>query len=178
VINDANVLSQGRDGFMNTGDSNSVQFDFTMLRIAHGTEPTDDLVYILSSFAYAEGSALINSLKSLGNLLEYKAICDIDPVTQMALLQYCISLARHDMRDVRYFAATCLTEFCSTAFSEAALQCLAEMMQVDHPEVRIRILRKLKEKGLSSDTRDYIVQQGRVDNNWAVRRVASELTDV
>jgi len=148
-----------------------------MLQIANGLGAAGDLVYILSFFTTEDSSTLVSSLKSLENLLEYKAINTLDPIVQMALLQYCISLARHDKRDVRYYAATCLVAFCKTDFPEAVLQCLTEMMQTDHPEVRNRILRKLKEEDLPTSKYEYIVQQGRVDNNWAVRRTASELSN-
>lgn len=144
-----------------------------MLKIVMKKADIFSLATQVAFFVQESAAAIIEAFSVINNLLSSIDISALNTIVLTLLLQFAISMSGHSDRDVRYHAAKALIYLSNSGGSDAAMDCLIEMMKNEHPEVKAEIIRRIKRANTKSPKAAAILQQGREDFSWAIRRIAS-----
>ena len=165
----------GYNGGFEKDSLTSLQFCFLLLEACFGKWHTDEMLVKIAVITQSDFE-IIKSLQCIETLLNNFEMSKIDKSMLMTITQYVISMSVHKERDIRYHSAKLLLLLCKFDLEAPILQ-LSKMMDNDIYEIKIAIIAGIKSiSGGNKEIVKYIVQKGRIDNHYLVRKKANDIT--
>ena len=164
----------GYNGGFEKDSLTSLQFCFLLLEACFGKWHTDEMLVKIAVITQSDFE-IIKSLQCIQTLLNNFEISKIDKSMLMTITQYVISMSIHKEKDIRYHSAKLLLLLCNFDLEAPILQ-LSKMMDNDTYEIKITILAGIKNVSVGNkELVKYIVQKGRIDNHYLVRKKANDI---
>lgn len=86
-------------------------------------------------------------------------------------------MTNHKERDVRFFAIKCLIQLAHSKYSQIVLPQLSLAMDTGTSIIKASIISRVNQIEHNNQAIiNYIIQKGKVDNNYLVRKIANELS--
>lgn len=174
VARKAEILC-GCNGGFEKDSLTSLQFCFLLLEACFGKWYTDEMLVKIAVITQSDFE-IIKSLQCIETLLNNFEMSKIDKSMLMTITQYVISMSVHKERDIRYHSVKLLLLLCNFDLEAPILQ-LSKMMDNNTYEIKIAIIAGIKSiSGGNKEIVKYIVQKGRIDNHYLVRKKANDIT--
>lgn len=164
----------GRDLIQFSKDNKNItvftlNFLFYIFKMIDSTKIIKYIIKISSMSNYEIIQCLIN----LNSMLCEINFDEFDDSVWQITLSLCAIMLNHNERDIRYNAIKCLTQLTHSRLRDSILPYLSTVMDEGFYTDKLAILTRLK--SINTDKEDlvkYIIQKGKVDNNYLVRDCA------
>lgn len=175
---DKDVLSATTDPFFRTSSLNALSFNVLLMKICFKTCTYDEAAISFASATSFIESDFITISNNLYSFLAAITLSDINSNILGIIVNFILSIGSERHKDAQYFAAKSLVLLSrDTIYGPIVSERLAYLMEVVTSEIKLSILDSIKNKTLQNSTiRDYILQKGRTDNHYLVRKLAEEIT--
>lgn len=160
------------DDFFEKTSVSSLMFAYNFLLLfvdEYDVEQVVSNIAKIESMRDADIITCLSLISSLSDVIDYRNYSD--EIT-ISLFQLCISLQDHKERDIKYLSTKCLTSLTNSKYTKLVLKALSECMDYENSEIKIAIIRQLKNFNCDSTIKDYIIQKASIDNNYLVRIIA------
>lgn len=157
------------------------------------TEKVLNIVYQMMIFIFnkAAPDKTINSIINISSMMDCEIIKCLEYIDSMldrfdyslandtvilSITLLMCNLINHKERDIRFFAIKCLIQLTHSKYSKIILPQLSLIMDKGTSVLKVAILSRVKKiKNGEKEIIDYIIQKGKVDNNFFVRKIANEI---
>lgn len=170
------ILTGKEIGMFEKDTLSLLQLNFTLLLICFGKCDKEFAINTLISANQLDDYETIQALQYIDELLINAEYSKIDSLIIAFILQFASAKSYHKERDIRFFAVKCLIQLTHSPYQKLALEQLSKIMDTCTSEIKIAIISRAKQIETDDKTLiNYIIQKGKVDNNYLVRKAASEL---
>lgn len=173
------VVTTGReDGIFTKETIETLKFDLQMLKVSFGTENLNKVMRSFATLNQKREFEIIESLKSIENLIENTEYKVLDKIVLTSITQYVIGMSTHREIDIRFYSMIILFSLCKSYYSDTVATQISIMMDNDCDLIKIGIMKRL---GILKETNIEIAklvkQKGEVDNHFYVRKIAGDMED-
>lgn len=177
ISNKKDIMLTGKEIGMFEKDTLSLlQLNFTLLLICFGKCDKEFAINTLISANQLDDYETIQALQYIEELLTNAEYSKIDSLIIAFILQFTSAKSYHKERDIRFFAVKCLIQLTHSPYQKLALEQLSKIMDTGTSVIKTAIISRVKQIETDDKTLiNYIIQKGKVDNNYLVRKAASEL---
>ena len=172
------VLSARSDHFFQTASQNTLLFNVILIKIGFRTCTHEEAAICFANvMSYCE-SDFINITKSLYSFLQI-GLSKISRNVLGVIINFLLSIGSERHKDAQYYAAKSLILLSQdTTYGSIILERLVHLMNVSVSDIKLSILNSINNTAIhNSDIEDYILQKGRTDNHYLVRKIAEEITE-
>ena len=172
------ILIGQEDGLFSKETMETLKLNVLMLKISFGMEDFNEIMTSLSNLNQRDDYEIIESLKSIENLLK-NTECDLlENETYAVITQYVVGMSSHKEIDVRYYAMRILFILCKSPFNITATMQISKMMDNENEIVKKGILeRHTVLKQANKEIAQLVKQKGEVDNHYLIREIARKIKD-
>lgn len=167
------VITGHEDGLFEKDTLHLLEFNYNLLLTHRESFQSTDILRILvdaGSFSDYEIIKALNSIKSYLYRIDY---FKMDSLILATIFQYTASQCFKDERDIRFFSVELLIQLTNSPIQELALQQLSMIMDTGTGDIKTSILSRVKKIASGNQALvAYILQKGKVDTNYLVRRAA------
>lgn len=167
------------DSFLGSSSPNGVRCCYLLLKISLGCTSFEEVaIGFATMFSYSERD-FISALSYLDNYLSDVDIDMVDNGILGIVLNFVLSVDEDKHSDALYYTIVALIELLhSKNYASAALIRLSYLMESADSNTKILILRKVsKMECIETDIGQYILQNGRTNNHYFVKKLANEITE-
>lgn len=148
---------------------------------------------MLFVFSKSTTNEIINSIINISNMNDYEilkclvnieSIFDgfdyngVDDTAVMFIIHIACMMTNHKELDIRFFAAKCLIQLTHSKHSQIILPQLSSVMDTGTSTIKASIISRVNRiKQSERAIIEYIIQKGKVDNNYLVRKIANQLAN-
>lgn len=174
----ADVLSATFGSIWGNGSQNSLRLDFLLMRIGFGDCSFNNAALGFAAVMSYNESDFISAVRSVNTFLSDVDIMALDDNILGIITNFVLSIGKDKHKDAQFYAIRSLILLSkSSVFAIVVLERLAYLMDDAISDIRYSILNGIRDleredKGI----RDYILQKGRTDNHYLVRKLAEEIT--
>lgn len=157
---------------------NALFFTIFLLKNSFDEFNHDEAVSIFSSMIGYKEAELIAVLRLLHLYLQIVEVVDQNQMFLQLSVQLLLGIGSKRHKDTQYFAVLCLLFlFQNNLFTEIISKRMIVLIDNVVSEIKLAILRSIDIKKFTDiKTLEYIVQKGRIDNHYLVKKKAEELT--
>jgi hypothetical protein len=172
-INTQKILTGKDDVFFEKDTIRLLEFNFMLLKICF---LKSDFLEVIAQFAAASQMTdyeSIKSLKFIESLLLHLDFTKINDNIIVIIIQYISMISSNKTLDARYYAVKCLVLLTYSQYKQSTISQLSKMMDNGTYQIKASILGRAKNIVVQDRKAiDYIIQKGKVDNNYLVRKIA------
>lgn len=177
LIKFSSTYSKGHEiGFFEKDSQQTLLFAFSLLLECFGQREEENLIEYIFTSINNDNYEIIKALQLLENFLIDINNSTVGNSLINAVTHYSILMSTNKERDIKFYAIKSLILLTHFDYQrDLVLKQLSRLMDTGSAEIKISIISRVKELK-SHDRRfiDYILQKGKVDNNYLVRHIANQ----
>ncbi len=151
---------------------------YQMMLFTFNQSTLDKVISSVISISNISDCEILKCLKCINSILDEFDYSKADDLVITSIIYLASMMTNHKERDIRFFAVKCLIRLTHSKYSSIVLPQLSSVMDTGTSIIKVSIISRVKRiKDSDSSVKDYIIQKGKVDNNYLVRKIASDLTD-
>ena len=147
-----------------------------MLFIFEGSTSNETINAIIS-ISNMSDYEILQCLENIESILDGLDYSKVDDTVVMFITHLACMMTNHKERDVRFFAIKCLIQLAHSKYSQIVLPQLSLAMDTGTSIIKALIISRVNQIEHNNQAIiNYIIQKGKVDNNYLVRKIANELS--
>ena len=179
IAHESDITNARFDDLFSGSSPNAVKCCYLLLKISLSCTSFEEVAIGFATMSSYPERDLISVLNYLS---KYLSDADIDVVDNRILgiiLNFVLSVGEDKHSDALHYTIISLIELLqSKSFAAAALMRLSLLMKNANSNTRVQILREVsKTELIKTDIGQHILQIGRTDNHFFVKKLASEITE-
>jgi hypothetical protein len=173
INNEENVFKGCSRSLIDKDISRILYFDYRMMLFIFNKSYSQHLLQSIIDIHDMENYEIIYSLGDLYSILDGFDYNNADDLVITTLIALSSMLINHKEVDIRYCAIKCLIQLTNSKYSSIILPKLSSVMDNGTTIIKASILGRVgKIVDINNTMKNYIIQKGRVDNNYLVRKIA------
>ena len=149
-------------------------FSFQMLLYVFDQSTPGKVINSILSITKMSDYEVVKCLKNLDVILKEFNFEDTSDQVIMSLIYLASVMTNHKELDIRFYATKCLIQLTHSKYRHLVLPQLSSIMDTGTSMIKASIISRVKNiSDNDNSVRDYIIQKGKVDNNYLVRKVAN-----
>ena len=178
MTHEAEIRNVRFNSFFGGSSPNVIQCCYLLLKISLGSTSFEEVAI---GFATMSSYSECDFISTLIYLSKYLSDADIDMIDNGILgiiLNFVLSVGEDKHSDALYYAIVALIELLNAkSYADAALIRLSYLMVNANCDLKVLILRKVsKMPYIKTDIGQHILQNGRTNNHYFVKKLANEIT--
>ncbi len=173
------LISAITDPMFEIATRNSLEFNILLMKIGFSSCTFEEAaIGFAKAMGYGE-SDFISIVKNINLFLSMEGFTSIDSNILGIIINFILSVDTAKHKDAQYYATKSLIILSKVGLYETVvLERLAYVMSESISNIRISILSNIKDSNLKNkNIEDYILQKGRTDNHYLVKKLAEEITE-
>ena len=159
-------------------NKNTLEINALLMKIAFGVYSFEEVTLGFAAAIGYNESDLIYAVRSVHYFLSAVDIQTINNHILGIITNFVLSIGKEKHRDAQLFAVDCLIILSqSRLYAATVWERLAFMLDDAISDIKIKILRGIEDLKSDKGIIDYILQKGRNDNHYFVRKVAESFTE-
>lgn len=149
---------------------------YHLLMLPFGKLKSYEAINTIISIPNMSDFEIIRSLKCIHSLLINFDYDNADDSVILTIVQLASMMTNHKERDVKFHAVKCLVQLTHSKFTQIVLNQLSNAMDMGTSIIKASIVGRVKQMNRDNPSIiDYIIQKGKVDNNYLVREIANKI---
>lgn len=179
TAHEAEITNARFDSFFGGSSPNVVRCCYLLLKISLGCTSFEEVAIGFATMSSYSERDFISALSYLGNYLSDADIDMVDNGILGIILNFVLSVGEDKHSDALYYAIVALIELLhAKSYAAAALIRLSYLMVNADSNTKVLILRKVsKMEYIKTDIGQHILQNGRTNNHYFVKKLANEITE-
>jgi hypothetical protein len=151
---------------------------YQMMLFTFNRSTLDKVISSVISISSKSDYEILKCLEYIDSILDEFDYSKADDLVVTSIIYLASMMTNHRERHVRFFAVKCLIQLTHSKYSSIVLPQLSSVMDTGTSIIKVSIISRVKRiKDSDNSVKDYIIQKGKVDNNYLVRKIASDLTN-
>jgi len=172
------ILSAMFDPVFGIDSLNSLKFNFLLMKIGFGFCTFEEAALGFAAVMSYNEADFINAVRSIYIFLNDIDISILDDKILSIISNFILSIGIENHKNAQLYAIKCLIKLSNSQFySTIVLEKLAYIMNDTISDIKLSILNGIRNLEKDNGIRDYILQKGRTDNNYLVRKLAEKITE-
>lgn len=174
------ILSGANDSFFEKDDEKNILYTtYQIMLFVFNKYSKEKVINSIMNISNLTSYGIIRCLGSINTMLEDYNYNDENDFIISYIIYLSIMLSKHKELDIRFNAVRCLIQLTHSKYNYLILPQLSSLMDTGTSKIKVSILSRVKKIADGDNSvKEYIIQKGRVDNNYWVRKIAKELNDV
>lgn len=179
TAHESEITNAHFDSFFGGSSPNVVRCCYLLLKISLGCTSFEEVAIGFATMSSYSERDFISALSYLGNYLSDADIDMVDNGILGIILNFVLSVGEDKHTDALYYAIFALIELLhAKSYATAALIRLSYLMVNADSNMKVLILRKVsKMEYIKTDIGQHILQNGRTNNHYFVKKLANEITE-
>ncbi|WP_019229966.1 hypothetical protein [Sedimentibacter sp. B4] len=179
TAHEAEITNARFDSFFGGSGPNVVRYCYLLLKISLGCTSFEEVAIGFATMSSYSERDFIRALRYLGNYLSDADIDMVDNGILGIILNFVLSVSEDKHSDALYYAIVALIELLhARSYATAALIRLSYLMVNADSNMKVLILRKVSKMDyIKTDIGQHILQNGRTNNHYFVKKLANEITE-
>lgn len=175
----ADVLNATYDPPFGTVSQNSLRFNFLLMRIGFGVSSFEDTALGFAAVMSYNESDFITALRNIYIFLSDVNITAIDDDILGIITNFLLSIGNEKHKNAQIYAINSLIILLkSQLYAPIVLKRLSYIMDSAISDIKLSILNGIRDLENDNGFKNYILQKGRTDNHYLVRKLAEEITNL
>lgn len=139
---------------------------------------SDEIINSIINISKMSDYEILECLVNIESILDGFDYSRADDTVIMFIIHLACIMTNHKERDIKFHAVKCLIQLTHSKYSHIILPQLSSIMDTGTSIIKVSIISRVKKiKHSDRAIIDYIIQKGKVDNNYLVRKIANELVN-
>ncbi|MDD4699081.1 MAG: hypothetical protein PHV07_02335 [Oscillospiraceae bacterium] len=179
TAHEAEITNARFNSFFGGSSPNVVRCCYLLLKISLGCTSFEEVAIGFATMSSYSERDFISALSYLGNYLSDADIDMVDNGILGIILNFVLSVSEDKHSDTLYYAIVALIELLhAKSYAAAALIRLSYLMVNADSNTKVLILREIsKMEYIKTDIGQHILQNGRTNNHYFVKKLANEITE-
>lgn len=173
---DEKILSGNSDDFLEKDTKQVLYTVYQMMLFIFNKSTSDEIISSIINISKMSDYEILECLINIESILDGFDYSGADDTVVMFIVHLASMMTNHKERDIRFFAVKCLIQLTHSKHHPIILPQLSSIMDTGTSIIKASIISRVKRiKHSDQAVIDYIIQKGKVDNNYLVRKIANEL---
>lgn len=151
---------------------------YQMMLFIFNRSTSDEMINSIINISNMSDYEILKCLVNIESILDGFDYSEADDIVVMFIIHLACMMTNHKECDIRFFAIKCLIQLTHSKYSQIVLPQLSSVMDTGTSIIKASIISRVKRIEHSDQAIiDYIIQKGKVDNNYLVRKIANELAN-
>ena len=151
---------------------------YQMMLFMFNQSTLDKVISSVINISSMSDCEILKCLEYINFILDEFDYSKADNLVVTSIIYLASMMTNHKERDIRFFAVKCLIQLTHSKYGSIVLPHLSSIMDTGTSIIKVSIISRVKKiKDSDNSFKDYIIQKGKVDNNYLVRKIASDLTN-
>ena len=178
INQDEQILAGNSIDFFEKDTKRVLYFVYQMMLFIFNRSTSDEIINSIINISNMSDYEILKCLVNIESILDGFDYSEADDTVVMFIIHLACMMINHKERDIRFFAIKCLIQLTHSKYSQIVLPQLSSVMDTGTSIIKASIISRVKRIEQSDQAViDYIIQKGKVDNNYLVRKIANELAN-